>query len=104
MITYHDIEVKVTDFCISDLNNEVLVKIETEEGNRWSNGWVAGLDLVFTGDDSLKTTCDRILEERSKGRAARKGVEDAPNGSFLFCFGGSLNRSPHLVSYHHGEK
>jgi len=63
MITYHDIEVKATDFFVSDLNNETFVKIETEEGNRWSNGWVGGLDLVFTGDDSLKSTCDRILEE-----------------------------------------
>ena len=60
VITYHDIKVKVTDFCINDLNNEVLVKIETEDDNRWSNGWVGGLDLVFTEGDSLKATCDLI--------------------------------------------
>jgi hypothetical protein len=68
MITYHDIEVRVTEFCISDLNNEILVKVETEEGNRWSNGWVAGLDLVFTGDDSLKAVCDGIAADEIRSR------------------------------------
>jgi hypothetical protein len=72
MITYHDIEVKVTDFFINQTTQEVCVKVETEDDNRWSNGWVAGLDLVFTGDDSLKATCDHIAAEEISAR----GIEE----------------------------
>jgi hypothetical protein len=66
MITYHDIEVKITDFFIGEATNAVFVKIETDDENRWSNGWVAGLDLVFTGEDSLKSTRDRITAGKTK--------------------------------------
>jgi hypothetical protein len=60
LITYHGIWVAVIDYCTNAFNDDILMRIATNDDNRWSNGWVSVKNLQFSEGATPEMAMKRV--------------------------------------------